>query len=278
MSATIDRDLGTYIDPAMVDYWPADPALKLRAGEAYSVTKILGILAKPALLGWAAKCEREAILEAVAAEGELYSATALAGNIGDLAILYPGKTPKLWAKSFAKRVAERVKPGAHKRVMTAASDLGNEAHKEIERRLKYGDPFRPSGVALSEHATLIVMAFEDWAREVKLNPIEVEQRVYGVTERFAGTLDCLAEVSGERAVIDWKSSKAIYPEMKLQLAAYASCKDSDAGYIVRLPKTLEDVQRMARPFEAVRLSDADLNVYYRKFLAVKGAFNAMVTA
>ena len=123
MSATIDRELGTYIDPTMVDYWPADPALKLRAGEAYSVTKILSIISKPALLPWAAKCEREALLAAIKDEGEQYSTLAMAGDIGKLALLYPGTTPKAWATSFAKLVAERVKPGAHKQASADSFDL-----------------------------------------------------------------------------------------------------------------------------------------------------------
>src|SRR3990170_4434209 len=41
-----------------------------------------------------------------------------------------------------------------------------------------------------------------------------------VTHGYAGTLDAIAKIAGETWLIDYKTSKGVYPETALQLAAY----------------------------------------------------------
>ena len=44
-----------------------------------------------------------------------------------------------------------------------------------------------------------------------------------LTYRYAGTCDAVAKLKdGRLAVIDWKTGKRLYPEVALQLAAYAN--------------------------------------------------------
>jgi hypothetical protein len=90
------------------------------------------------------------------------------------------------------------------------------------------------------------MAWEDWKKSVHLKPIAIEQVVYSPKYGYAGTLDLLAEVNGELAVLDWKTGKAVYSEAHLQNAAYRQAVremghgDPVKGYIVRLPKVETD--------------------------------------
>ena len=62
------------------------------------------------------------------------------------------------------------------------------------------------------------IAFLKWAEEHNVKPISLEQTVYG--DGWAGTLDFYGYFNGRLYVIDWKSSKAHYPEMRYQVAAY----------------------------------------------------------
>ena len=90
------------------------------------------------------------------------------------------------------------------------------------------------------------MAFDDWAREHTVKPLRVEQMVWSRTHRYAGTLDLLAEVDGRVALVDFKTSKAIYAEAHLQNAAYQVAlaemghERAEVGYIVRVPKLETD--------------------------------------
>ena len=107
-----------------------------------------------------------------------------------------------------------------------------------------------------DEALWAFMAWEDWARSVKLEPLFIEQVVFSRRHGYAGTLDLLARVNGELAVIDFKTSKAIYGESFLQNAAYQTAiaemghATPAAGYIVRVPKTQTDPAFEARRIPA----------------------------
>ena len=79
-----------------------------------------------------------------------------------------------------------------------------------------------------------------------LQPIKIEQTVWSDVYGYAGTMDLLAVVNGKLTILDWKTSKALHPEYKLQVAAYAKALlemghgDVEQMIIVRLPKTIED--------------------------------------
>ena len=59
-----------------------------------------------------------------------------------------------------------------------------------------------------------------WKDDNDVKPIYLEQTVS--SKYWAGTLDFLGWYNGKLYVIDWKSSKSFYPEMRYQIAAYRS--------------------------------------------------------
>jgi len=67
-------------------------------------------------------------------------------------------------------------------------------------------------------------AFWQFAGDVELQVNDTEMIVYSPTHRYAGRLDLLATVQGERAIIEIKTGKAL-DWVNLQLAAYAMCYD-----------------------------------------------------
>jgi hypothetical protein len=199
-----------------------------------SVTTILGALAKPALIGWAAKEERRAV---IASSYAVYEETVSSG----------GGTPVDFA-TWEQDVNLMLGPQkAHQKLMREAAEIGTDVHAYIEatlRRELHPDeplPEDPTHLKVQE----CIDKWWDWRQETNLKPVAIEKRVASQDYGFAGSLDLLAEVDGELAVIDFKTGKAIYAEAYLQNIAYRLALQEEGiyarkGYIVRLPKDETD--------------------------------------
>jgi hypothetical protein len=221
--------------------------------EMPSVTSILSVIGKPALIPWAAKVEREMVIEA--------SANLYHDSYG---------TPKLsqaaWILSMQSRLG---KMKAHTKELAKASEIGSQAHALIEWTLKAKLLQQPGPAPrVSDKAQWSFMAWEDWAKSVKLKPLYVEQVVYSRRFGYAGTLDLLAEVDGKLTVVDWKTGKAVYAEAHLQNAAYRQAiremghGNPVQGIIVRLPKVDTDPEFQAVVADQEKFSfDAFLHAF-----------------
>lgn len=202
-----------------------------------SVTTILQAApAKPALINWAARTERDMVIRSSA---DLYE---------DLPV------QKMNRAAYVNTLESRIgKTKAHAKELAKASEIGAQAHARIEwiLRKELKQAVGPEPI-LSDKALWAVMAWEDWRRTANLAPIAIEQAIWSVRHGFAGTLDLLCELDlpdGGRGkvVVDWKSSKGIWPEMALQNAAYVEAviemghaPPHTHGLIVRLPKIESD--------------------------------------
>jgi hypothetical protein len=161
-----------------------------------SVTTVLGkVWPKPALMNWFAKRGREAMAE----------------YLGE----YMGEpiTPGLLENAVAEA---KMRPRADAQ---DAANLGSEAHVLIERQLK-GEVIHVP-VALRS----VIEAFNSWLGGQELELVDSEVAVYTATPgaSYAGTIDALFERPDKTLVlVDFKTSKAVYPDHLVQLAAYAS--------------------------------------------------------
>jgi hypothetical protein len=222
-----------------------------------SVTTILGVISKPALVPWAAKEERLATSEAAA---DLYA--ELHG------------TQQLPRSMYLLALEQRLgKTKAHTKALAKAAEIGSAIHGKIEWALKraLGQKVGAEPV-LVEAAEWGFMAFEDWAKAVQLRPQFIEQVVYSRSNEYAGTMDLCATLDADAllgvlerqgavdatlgdwlrtrdtvtALIDFKSGRAVYPEALLQSVAYQRALAEmghgrvDGGLIVRLPKVTTD--------------------------------------
>lgn len=137
---------------------------------------------------------------------------------------------------------------AHRGVQEVAKDVGHEAHTLIEGHLKGEAVFPPEDIKSRECADRAI----DWMGKVGLQPVAVESYVYSRRNRCAGMLDTLAYVEDELAIVDWKSSKAIYPEYWLQTAAYQGFHQEETGdrvqrrYLVKLGKEDGQIEVQSR--------------------------------
>jgi len=226
-------------------------------GQLYpSVTNILGACPKPALVPWAAKVEREAVTEAAA---DLYAQWSL----------HPVR-PQLSRGAYLATLITRLGTvKAHQKTLAQAGDIGSETHRLIEwtMRTAIGAEAGPKPV-VGDAALWAFMAFEDWAKSVRLKPVLIERTVYSTVHGYAGTLDVLARVNGVLANVDFKTGKSIYAESFLQSAAYSVALQEmgyeapAAAFIVRLPKVETDPAFQVVPVPPV----AEL---FPVFLAVK---------
>jgi hypothetical protein len=67
-----------------------------------------------------------------------------------------------------------------------------------------------------------------------IEPVAREASVFHHTDGWAGTIDLLAGMRGTLWLLDWKTGKGVYPDMVLQLAAYAHASHmlNTAGAVV----------------------------------------------
>jgi len=245
---------------------PSDPRLprsnsryyELGAQRLWRVTTLLGAINKPALVPWAASMERAACIE-----------VAQALQFGDHDGLTPG--------NFAERFAALIGPAkAHQKATQEAQDIGTQAHRRLEWvvRGRIGPEPECSAPAImaSEHGVR-------WLKQVDFVLLHAEQTVWSEIHRYAGTMDLHGEATlpglGRCTVIaDWKTGKAVYPEARLQMAAYRQAL-IEMGHaarpmhavVLRLPKVATDPD-----FEAVILHDAELQTLFLKFLAAAQLF------
>jgi len=233
-----------------------------------SVTTILQVVAKPALINWAAKTERELVMR-------------VACDLWEDAPVGPKKMNRLAYETTLQSRLGTAK--AHVREMQKAADLGSQVHALIEWNMrkellqKVGPEPRVPNEGL-----WAFMAYEDWRKAANLSPVLVEQVVYSERYGYAGTADWAGEIdtpdwkrgddgaSRTHVVGDWKTGKGIYAEALLQNAAYVHAMVEmghatvgTAGLIVRLPKVDTDPG-----FEVRYIAPEDQKRLFKTFLAV----------
>lgn len=168
------------------------------------VTSVTGMLPKPFLQQWAAKMTAELAVDSLDVLGRM------AENDRDGAV------------EFLK--------GAARRYTKTRADLGSAAHDLFERMIRAEDPgaVAPDLVPYRDN-------FAEFLAAVNPELIRAEDVVWSDKHEYAGSFDAILRVwlgengkptpdrSGEPVVliVDWKTSKAVYPEVALQLAAYA---------------------------------------------------------
>ncbi|MAK38062.1 MAG: hypothetical protein CMC15_18015 [Flavobacteriaceae bacterium] len=74
----------------------------------------------------------------------------------------------------------------------------------------------------------------NWVNKVKFKPLASELILVDNEQRVAGTVDCVGKVGDDLVLIDWKTSKYLYKEHKIQVAQYVTMmeKSSNVDYYV----------------------------------------------
>jgi hypothetical protein len=207
------------------------------------VTSILRVLDKPALVQWAANMCAEMLRD------------------------HPERiraTPTEW-----EAICKEAKT-AHRRASKAAADIGTEVHRFAEAFLSGERIDLPEDPRARNGA----LAFKDWHHAHDVRPLATERRVFSKRWWFCGTTDFIGQIDGTPCILDFKTSSGLYPEMVLQLAAYAIAIEEelgndarfDDGWIIRLDKKTGKFE----PYH-IPLKDG----YRDAFLRVKEAYELL---
>lgn len=174
-------------------------------------TSITRILDKPALLPWAAKQVASYV------EKELTNRLEKEGKASVIPI----------TKAEIKRLAEEAK-GAPRRFVDDASDVGSQVHDYANRMFK-GEYIGDLPESVDWRVRNGVNAIREWVTHNDVTPLGAEQIVFSRKWYYAGTYDLLATINGRLALIDFKTSKGIYTEHRLQTAGYQIAWEEEHG-------------------------------------------------
>lgn len=202
------------------------------------VTTVLGVLDKPALVGWAATTAADAAVEACA-NGMPPDEARKAGR----------------AAVFARR--------------DKAADLGTRAHAMVEAHfageetsVDVSDPEEAKVYACARRAIDHI--------EKTCTRVVLSETAYTSPMGFGGTLDLVVERDGKLLIADLKTGKGVHDEVVPQLAAYRfllSCANVivDSGLVFHVPVDGEEVTEHEisswKLDHGWRIFDAALTIY-----------------
>jgi len=152
-----------------------------------------------------------------------------------------------------------------------AADVGTQAHEWIRKFVEAG---MPDVFELPEEprTRAACEAAKQWMDSVNYWPLMTETCLYSRKYHYAGTLDMVGMVStrGAASIVDWKTSKRIYPKHRMQTAAYCQAYSEMSGlkirhrWVVRIGKNGE--------LEPLYLPPETLKHDLRAFLAAKEVY------
>lgn len=82
-----------------------------------------------------------------------------------------------------------------------------------------------------------LLSYYEWKKTKDIVAIKNEMPLVSEEYGYGGTIDCLCTLNGETWLLDFKTGKAIYPEMLTQLAAYMQLLKEN-GYEVKKARIL----------------------------------------
>lgn len=139
-----------------------------------------------------------------------------------------------WFQRVGKREADRI--------VTNRQVLGSKVHKLVELSLK-GETITLDNYEQEIKEDLLL--FKEFKKQSKLKPDALEQRLWSTKYEYAGTADYLGQYTSPKDFLvrghepkftkssfvigDWKTSKDIYDEYWLQLAAYVQAFEELTG-------------------------------------------------
>lgn len=112
-----------------------------------------------------------------------------------------------------------------------ATSVGTHVHELIECEIKGRVPrFETEWLSPQQtiQANTAMNAWHEWKQQVDFEVADTEVEVVSESWDVGGRIDLVARVQGDLSVVDWKTSKALYPDNLLQVAAYASIYNESA--------------------------------------------------
>jgi genome maintenance exonuclease 1 len=164
---------------------------------------------------------------------------------------------------YAKTGAVKAKEILHKR-----AGFGSTLHKLIEVTLKNEvlskSNYEPSLIESIE-------LFEKWQGKHEVKPDALEQHLWSDKYQYAGTADYIGMFDGKLYILDWKTSRGIYDEYWLQMAAYVQAFEELTGLKIEGVGILQI--RDGETNFIIKTRDEIMKVYFPVFLAAITIYN-----
>jgi len=146
----------------------------------------------------------------------------------------PGVTTILGARKsnieglliWANRLGQEGK--SHRDARDQAATAGSVAHALVENAIHGKDPWEgvtldandPDMKKTADQAWTGFCAWQEWSKVFAVEYVWTERAFVSEQWKVGGTPDALAKIGGKLALLDWKTSNAVYPDYIMQLAAY----------------------------------------------------------
>ena len=167
-----------------INQWNNTRVYEVEGKEYPSVTSVIAMLDKPALISWAAKL----------------SAEYAVAHLDAIALLPPADAINLVKRNWR---GERDR----------SADFGTAVHDMIEQGIT-----PPEG----DKALPYVMAAHQYMNDQGLTPVAQERTIVNKLAGYAGTADLFAVQENRLIVSDWKTGNDLYESSAMQLVALAN--------------------------------------------------------
>ena len=170
-------------------------------------------------------------LEYLKADGGVY----LPSSTHILDVAYSkGKQFEEWLKSVGSNA---------KTIAAIAAEKGSRCHAlsemlfngmEISYDMRVEGDYRHISPQISLDEWRDVLKLKDFYEQTGLKVLNTESVVWNLEYGYAGTVDLICEINGERWLIDLKFGNSIYESHFLQIESYAHCVDVDRIGVLHL--------------------------------------------
>jgi hypothetical protein len=133
--------------------------------------------------------------------------------------------------------------------------IGTLAHYLVQCHLTGETPDTSTyGAFEIDKAENALLSYYEWEKARNIEPIENEMPLVSEQYKYGGTVDCYCKIDGDIWLLDFKTGKAIYPEMLIQLAAYQQLLIEN-GFEVQKAKILRIGRDETEGFEERTITD-----------------------
>lgn len=203
-----EADVGQWLTKKGEPARKAKRVYTLNGDELVSVSSVVGVLSKEALMAWHEDM----------------------GARGAIAAHHLGELDDVPDEDIIKRVRLLNLGAAAKR--DEGADRGKAIHAAFESLARTGEPPDPSELP-GEWRPWLRGAVRAWLA-MNPDPLHIEEIVCNPLQQYAGRFDLIANVDGRRLLIDYKTGKGrVYPESMAQTGLYRLALE---------PSGIEDVE------------------------------------
>jgi hypothetical protein len=191
-----------------------------------SVTRFTSVIEKPALVPWAVGLTRDYLMANLKSLVE--------DTKGDRIVALIDESTK-----------------QHRIRKQEAADSGTLVHDWVEQFIKAKTKADYPETPKDPNVYNGVSAFLKWVDMDEVKFLASEKTIYSKKYDYAGILDAIAVIKHKKCVVDFKTSRAVYPEYFYQTSAYQGADEEESGEKYTGSKIIARFDKETGEFEKV---------------------------